>query len=153
MLLVSAVHQSESAICVHISPPSSLPPAPAPTSQPSRASQGAELSFLCYARASHWLLILRRVVFISQCRSPSASFPLPRQPPHCPHTQLLSETCWSVSQLPYYGKEFACNGGAIGDVGLIPGLGRSPGGGHGNPTPLFLPGESHRQRSLVGYSP
>ena len=31
-----------------------------------------------------------------------------------------------------------------------PGLGRSPGGGHGNP---FLPGESHGQRNLVGYSP
>ena len=28
------------------------------------------------------------------------------------------------------GKESACN---IGDLGLIPGLGRSPGGGHGNP--------------------
>ena len=38
------------------------------------------------------------------------------------------------------------------DVGLIPGLGRSPGEGHGNP-PGFLPGESRGQRSLVGYSP
>ena len=28
------------------------------------------------------------------------------------------------------GKEFACNAG---DLGLIPGLGRSPGGGNGNP--------------------
>ena len=30
---------------------------------------------------------------------------------------------------------------------------RYPGGGNGNPTPVFLPGESHGQRSLVGYSP
>ena len=30
------------------------------------------------------------------------------------------------------GKEFACNARDAGDVGLIPGLGRSPGGGHGN---------------------
>ena len=37
------------------------------------------------------------------------------------------------------------------DLGLIPGLGRSPGGGQR--TPVFLPGESHGQRSLVGYSP
>ena len=29
----------------------------------------------------------------------------------------------------------------------------SPGEGNGKPTPVFLPGESHRQRSLVGYSP
>ena len=30
-------------------------------------------------------------------------------------------------------KEFACNAGDAGDSGLMPGLGRSPGGGHGNP--------------------
>ena len=48
------------------------------------------------------------------------------------------------------GKEFTCNAG---DPGSIPGLGRSPGDGNGQPTPAFLPGESHGQRSLVGYSP
>ena len=31
------------------------------------------------------------------------------------------------------GKESACNAGATGDVGWLPGLGRFPGGGHGNP--------------------
>ena len=31
-----------------------------------------------------------------------------------------------------------------GDSGLIPGLGRSPGVGNGNPTPVFLPGKFHR---------
>ena len=40
-----------------------------------------------------------------------------------------------------------------GDVGLIPELGRSPGGGNEQPTPVFLPGEFHGQSSLVGYSP
>ena len=30
------------------------------------------------------------------------------------------------------------------DVGLIPGLGRSPAGGKWQPTPLFLTGEPHR---------
>ena len=44
-------------------------------------------------------------------------------------------------------KESACN---VEDLGSIPRLGRSPGRGHGNP-PVFLPGESHGQRSLVGY--
>ena len=39
------------------------------------------------------------------------------------------------------------------DSGLIPGSGRSPGEGHGKPTPVFLPGESHGQRSLAGYGP
>ena len=46
------------------------------------------------------------------------------------------------------GKASAYNAG---DPGLIPGLGRSPEGGHDNP--VFLPGESHEQRSLAGYSP
>ena len=46
-------------------------------------------------------------------------------------------------------KESACSAG---DLSLIPGLGRSPGGGHGN-RPVFLPGEFHGQRSLAGYNP
>ena len=40
-----------------------------------------------------------------------------------------------------------------GDMCLIPGLRRSPGEGNGNPTPLFLPGKPHGQRSLACYSP
>ena len=40
------------------------------------------------------------------------------------------------------------------DTGSVPGSGRSPGGGNGNPpTAVFLLGESHGQRSLMGYSP
>ena len=31
------------------------------------------------------------------------------------------------------GKESACNSIAAGDMGSVPGLGGSPGGGHGNP--------------------
>ena len=47
------------------------------------------------------------------------------------------------------GKEFACNAGYTGDVGSIPGLGRSPRGGKWQPTPIFLPENSHEQRSLA----
>ena len=49
-------------------------------------------------------------------------------------------------------KNPSANAGEERDLGSIPGLGRSPGGGNGNPL-MFLPGESHGQRSLVGYSP
>ena len=45
------------------------------------------------------------------------------------------------------------NAGDIRDVGSVPGSGRCPRGGHGNPTPVFLPGEFHVQRSLADYSP
>ena len=44
-------------------------------------------------------------------------------------------------------KASACNAG---DLGSIPGSGRSPGEGNRQPTPEFLPGESHGRRSLVG---
>ena len=47
-------------------------------------------------------------------------------------------------------KETACDAG---DPGSIPGLGRFPWRRKWLPTPLFLPGESHGQRGLMGYSP
>ena len=43
------------------------------------------------------------------------------------------------------GEEFACNAG---DLSLNSGLGRSPGGGHGNPR-QYSCGEFHGQRSLA----
>ena len=51
------------------------------------------------------------------------------------------------------GSISACSTGNMRDVGLIPGLGRSPGEGNGNPTLVFLPGEFNGQRSLAGFSP
>ena len=48
------------------------------------------------------------------------------------------------------GKESACS---VGDPGLIPGLGRSPREGNGNPLQYSSLEKSHGQRSLVGYSP
>ena len=48
------------------------------------------------------------------------------------------------------GKEPACNAG---DLGSILGLGRYPGGGHGNPLQYSCLENPHGQRSLEGYSP
>ena len=47
-------------------------------------------------------------------------------------------------------KNLPANAGDIRDAGLIPRLGRSLEEGM-QPTPLFLPGESHGQRSLAVY--
>ena len=38
-------------------------------------------------------------------------------------------------------------------MGLTPGSGRSPGGGHGTPLPCSCLGEAHGQRSLAGPGP
>ena len=45
------------------------------------------------------------------------------------------------------GKESACNAG---DPGSILGLGKIPWRREWQPTPVFLPGESHEQRILAG---
>ena len=50
-------------------------------------------------------------------------------------------------------KESACNAGGTGDSSSIPGSGISPGEGIWQPTPVFLPEESHGVRSLAGYNP
>ena len=46
-------------------------------------------------------------------------------------------------------KESTCN---VDDLGLVPGLVRSSGGGHGNPLQYSFLENPHGQRSLVGYS-
>ena len=48
------------------------------------------------------------------------------------------------------GKESYCNAG---DQSSVPGLGKSPGGGHANPLEYSCLENPHGQRSLVGYSP
>ena len=77
VVLVSAVHRSESAVCIHTSPPSGPSQA-----HPSRSSQSTQLSSLCFIQVA---LVVKN-----------------------PPTNAR-------------------------DTGLIPWLGRSPGGGHGNP--------------------
>ena len=56
----------------------------------------------------------------------------------------------SASLMHSDGKESACNAG---DPGLIPRLGRSPGGGHSNPLQCSWLENPQGPRSLVGYSP
>ena len=69
-----------------------------------------------------------------------------------PIRYIWSNHCFLFSDLGFlggsYSKESACNAG---NMGSVPGLGRFP--GEGNGTPVFLTGECHGQRSLVGYSP
>ena len=66
--------------------------------------------------------------------------------------QVYTASNWQSSDLEQ-SLQSACNAGVPGDLSLIPGSGRSPGGGNGNLLSVFLPGKTHGQRSLVGYSP
>ena len=73
-----------------------------------------------------------------------------------PSPRLLaspSESCLPVGFSGFPGgSDSRESARSAGDLGLIPGLGRSPGGGHGN-TPLPFPGEFQGQRSRAGYGP
>ena len=48
------------------------------------------------------------------------------------------------------GEEFSCS---VGDLDSTPGMGRFPGGGHGNPLQFSCLENPHEQMNLVGYSP
>ena len=50
-------------------------------------------------------------------------------------------------------KNPPANAGDIRDTGSVPGSGRSPGGGHGNPPQCSCLENPHGQRNLVSYSP
>ena len=58
-----------------------------------------------------------------------------------------------ASQVVLVVKNTPANAGDTRGMGLTPGLGRFLWSRKWQPTPGFLPGESHGQRSLVGYSP
>ena len=65
---------------------------------------------------------------------------------------FLSGSCHlCLKHIPYgsAGKESACS---VGDLGSIPGLGRSP-RGHGNPLQYSCLENPHAPRSLMGYRP
>ena len=69
-----------------------------------------------------------------------------------PHGKSFFPSIWRKRGFPGGSdcKESACNAG---DSGSIPGLGLSPGRGRWQPTPVFLSGEFHGQRNLVGHTP
>ena len=64
-------------------------------------------------------------------------------------------TCIAVSGLPMWlsNEESACHCRRDRRLGFNPRVAKIPWRRKGHPTPVFLPGESHAQRSLVGYSP
>ena len=75
------------------------------------------------------------------------------EPPGKP--TVLSNIKWEKMGFPgdTSGKECTCQCGRHRDTGSIPGLGRSPVGGHGNLLWYSCLENPHGQRSLMGHSP
>ena len=69
------------------------------------------------------------------------------------HDWGLGDVEIRASQVALVVKNLPANAGDLRDLGSIPGLGKSPGGGLGNPLQYSCLEKSHGQRSLVGYSP
>ena len=68
------------------------------------------------------------------------------------HVYLAKEIMtWSICEIPFLTlKESACQ---CRRCGFHPWVRKIPSRRKWQPTPIFLPGESHGQKSLVGYSP
>ena len=64
----------------------------------------------------------------------------------CKFAYIISTQIWGGTS-----DNLPANPGGIRDLGLIPGLGRAPGGGHGNPLQYPCRENPHGQRSLAGY--
>ena len=64
----------------------------------------------------------------------------------------FTSLCFKASQVVLVVKNPPTNAGDVRDTGLIPGLGRSPGGVHGNPLQYSCLENLMEQRSLVGYT-
>ena len=58
----------------------------------------------------------------------------------------------ALHELPWWLSDKECRRLPGGDIGSSPGSGGSPWGRKWQPTLVFLPGESHGQRSLAGCS-
>ena len=59
---------------------------------------------------------------------------------------------FGASQVTLVVKNLPASAGDVRDLGSIPGLQRSPGGGHGDPFQYSCLENPHGQRSLAGYS-
>ena len=59
----------------------------------------------------------------------------------------------SASQVAFVVKNPPANAGDMRDRAFDPFIGKIPWRRKWQPTPVFLPGKAHGQRSLAGYSP
>ena len=71
--LISAIHQYELAICIHMSPPSWTFLSPPTLSHPSRLLQHPGLSFLTHTTNFHWLYFTYGSAYVSMLLSPFVS--------------------------------------------------------------------------------
>ena len=92
-------------------------------------------------------LCLLEFIWDFPCGSPGKRIPL-----QCRGTGFHPECIWGFPGSAML-KNPPANAGDTRDASSIPGFGRFPWSRKWQPAPLFLPGKSHGQRCLAGYSP
>ena len=102
-------------------------------------------------------LCLRHILF--HFKSHPIFFFLPCLSSHSQRdVRIMPKKTWGTlfdgaSQVLLMVENIRANAGDKRDTGSIPGLGRSPGGGHGNPLQYSCLENSLGQRSMMGHSP
>ena len=105
--------------------------------------------FYSICKYLHSLVPILCIIFLSSYLPTYLSNEYITHPPNllyvCIYVSGASQVALVVKNLPVNARD-------AGDTGLIPGLGRFPGEGNSNPTPAFLSGKFHGQRSLSNCS-
>ena len=134
-MLISAVQQSESALCAHISLPLGalshhslpsyfiLPSHSICPSHSSRSSRRPELSFLCCSAASHKLSVLHMAVHLCHSQFPDSSHPSIPTLPECAHLFSKSASSFiSTIFLDCSEQSLACSRASFCLAGILPPL-------------------------------
>ena len=105
---------------------------------------------LLHSGASHVVAAAAAAAAKSRQSCPTLRDPIDGSPQGSPVPGILQARTHVALVVKYP----PANAGDIRDMGSIPELGKSRGGGHGNPLQAgVLPGKSHGQRRLAGCSP
>ena len=137
--MVFAIHQHESAVGIHVS----LPPEPPSHSLSTPSLQVVTEHRFWGSGVIHYILLLKQTEIWK-------NFPFSIFYLSVSLSTLGRSTEFSGFAGGSVGKESTCNER---DLGSVPELKRSPGGGHGNPLQYTCLENPHGQRSLAGYSP
>ena len=110
-MIVSAIHQHELAMSIHVSPPSWTPLPPCSPLYPLGCPRALALGALLHASNLHWSSILHMIIYMFQCYSLKSYLPhpLPLNPKVCSlHLCLLSYPACRIIVTVFLNSTYMC---------------------------------------------